>query len=105
MLVAKTASPPYVAVIESEPTGRLETSNVAAVTPVALVVTGELPRGSPLAKKETEPVGPDPDTGTTVAVNGTPCPKRRPAATELETPVEVAVGGPPPMSPTSSACE
>ena len=66
---------------------------MAAVTPVGLVVTGELPRGSPLAKKETEPVGPEPDAGTTVAVSGTAFPKGMLAATELETRAEVAVAG------------
>ncbi len=57
--------------IGSDPTARLETSNVALVTPVALVVNRELPRGRPPALKETEPVGSVPDTGVTVAVNCT----------------------------------
>ena len=91
--------------IDSEPTCRLDTSNVALEAPAGLVETGALPTGTPLAKKVTDPVGLEPETGTTAAVNCTACANCRPVDTELERPVVVVVGAPPPMIPTSPACE
>ncbi len=85
--------------IEAVPTGRLDAPTVALVTPAALVVTGELPRGRSPVKKETDPVGPAPDDGLTTAVNCTGCPKGEPMAAELVTLRRGAGGGRPPGQP------
>ncbi len=84
----KLPSPLYVAEIGCVPALSVDVANVAVVTPPALVDTGLVPSVAEPSVKVTEPVGPEPETGVTVAVNVTGAPN---AAGVPDVPSVVAV--------------